>query len=77
MARMAICLEAVSEMAIKEEIMPKEDRFAQHDMKRRGSTDTAGTVSDGVDAPGPSNRQILKVYDKSIHRKNTQNKRLL
>ena len=55
------------ELAIKEEIMPKEDCFAQYDMKRRGSTDIGGTVSAGLDASGFSTSQFLRVYDKSIH----------
>lgn len=54
-------------MAIKEEIMPKEDCFAQYDMKRRGSTDIGGSVSAGLDASGFSTSQFLKVHDKSIH----------
>lgn len=53
------------EMAIRENIITKDQWFGLHDMKRRGATDTPGTKSDKLDATGLSSLQILKTYDKS------------
>lgn len=58
------------ELAIKEGIVTKDEWFGLHDMKRRGTTDTIGNTSDKLDATGLSNKQVLKIYDKSNPRVN-------
>ena len=50
--------------------MTKDEWFGLHDMKRRGTTDTIGNTSNKLDATGISNKQVLKIYDKSIPRVN-------
>ena len=54
------------ELAIKEEIITKEQWFGLHDMKRRGATDTKGTKAEKMEATGHHSRQMLDIYDHSV-----------
>ena len=54
------------ELAIKEEIIAKEQWFGLHDMKRRGATDTKGTKAEKMEATGHHSRQMLDIYDHSV-----------
>lgn len=58
------------DLAEREGIITKEQRFGLHDMKRRGTTDTKGTRIEKLAAVGLSSLQILKVYDHSVYEVN-------
>lgn len=53
-------------LAIAEGSIDPEDRFALHDLKRRGITDTAGTRADKQEASGHRDSKMMDVYDLSI-----------
>lgn len=53
-------------LAIAEGSIGPEDRFALHDLKRRGITDTAGTRADKQVASGHRDSKMMDVYDHSI-----------
>jgi site-specific recombinase XerC len=42
------------------------DRFALHDLKRRGITDTSGTRADKQEASGHRDAKMMDVYDHSV-----------
>jgi integrase len=52
--------------AIEDEVITAEQRFALHDLKRRGITDTAGTRADKQQASGHRSAAMLDVYDLSV-----------
>jgi site-specific recombinase XerC len=52
--------------AINAEVITPEQRFALHDLKRRGITDTAGTRGEKQLASGHKSEQMLEVYDFSL-----------
>ncbi|MFK3647953.1 tyrosine recombinase XerC [Lysobacter enzymogenes] len=51
--------------AIAEKVIPREERFSPHDLKRKGITDTPGTGAEKKDAAGLS-EAMMKTYDKSV-----------
>lgn len=53
-------------LAIAEGSIEPEDRFALHDLKRRGITDTTGTRADKQEASGHRDSKMMDVYDHSI-----------
>lgn len=53
-------------LAIETEVITAEQRFALHDPKRRGITDTAGTRADKQQASGHRSAAMLDVYDLSV-----------
>jgi len=54
--------------AIKDNVISEEERFAPHDLKRKGITETAGNRADKKEASGHKSDASLDVYDKSIAR---------
>jgi integrase len=52
--------------AIEAGVLPEEERFAPHDLKRRGVTDTRGTRADKQEASGHKNESMMEVYDLSV-----------
>lgn len=53
-------------LALADEIITPEQRFALHDLKRRGITDTVGTRADKQEASGHRDPKMMDVYDHSI-----------
>lgn len=53
-------------LAIADGNIDPEDRFALHDLKRRGITDTTGTRADKQEASGHRDPKMMDVYDLSI-----------
>ncbi|MEW5508193.1 site-specific integrase [Pseudomonas antarctica] len=53
-------------LALVDEIITPEQRFALHDLKRRGITDTVGTRADKQEASGHRDPKMMDVYDYSI-----------
>lgn len=53
-------------LAIAEGSIDPEDRFALHDLKRRGITDTTGTRADKQEASGHRDSKMMDVYDLSV-----------
>lgn len=53
-------------LAIADGEIDQEDRFALHDLKRRGITDTIGTRAEKQEASGHRDAKMLDVYDHSI-----------
>lgn len=53
-------------LAIADGNIDPEDRFALHDLKRRGITDTTGTRADKQEASGHRDAKMMDVYDHSI-----------
>ena len=53
-------------LAIADGTIESEERFALHDLKRRGITDTAGTRADKQEASGHRDPKIMDIYDHSI-----------
>jgi len=53
-------------LAIADDIITPEQRFALHDMKRRGIADTVGTRADKQEASGHRDAKMMDVYDHSI-----------
>ncbi|MBL1140399.1 MAG: integrase [Proteobacteria bacterium] len=54
------------QLAIKEGIMTKGDRFGLHDLKRRGITDTKGTRAEKMQGSGHKSENMMDVYDFSV-----------
>lgn len=52
--------------AINDGVITPDQRFALHDLKRRGITDTPGTRADKQDASGHRDQGMLDVYDHSL-----------
>nr|WP_277587662.1 hypothetical protein [Pseudomonas chlororaphis] len=52
--------------ALKAGIITPDQRFALHDLKRRGITDTPGTRADKQLASGHRDGSMLDVYDLSV-----------
>ena len=52
--------------AIKEGVITEEQRFALHDLKRRGITDTPGDRKQKQDASGHRDEAMLDIYDFSL-----------
>ncbi len=52
--------------ALEAGVIAPEDRFALHDLKRRGITDTPGTRADKQLASGHRDESMLDVYDLSV-----------
>lgn len=52
--------------AIKAGVILPEQRFALHDLKRRGITDTPGTRADKQQASGHRDESMLDIYDLSV-----------
>ncbi|WP_454867335.1 site-specific integrase [Pseudomonas farris] len=52
--------------AIADGNIDPEDRFALHDLKRRGITDTTGTRADKQEASGHRDAKMMDVYDLSL-----------
>lgn len=53
-------------LALADDIITPEQRFALHDLKRRGITDTVGTRADKQEASGHRDPKMMDVYDYSI-----------
>jgi len=53
-------------LALADEIITPEQRFALHDLKRRGITDTVGTRAEKQEASGHRDPKMMDVYDHSI-----------
>lgn len=53
-------------LAIADGEIDPQDRFALHDLKRRGITDTAGTRADKQEASGHRDAKMMDVYDHSL-----------
>ncbi|MNE92749.1 hypothetical protein D3C80_1905130 [compost metagenome] len=53
-------------MAIADGNIDPEDRFALHDLKRRGIADTTGTRANKQEASGHRDPKMMDVYDLSI-----------
>lgn len=53
-------------LALKDEIITPEQRFALHDLKRRGITDTAGNRADKQEASGHRDSKMMDIYDLSL-----------
>ncbi len=53
-------------LAIADGEIGAEDRFALHDLKRRGITDTSGTRADKQEASGHRDAKMMDVYDYSL-----------
>ncbi|WNF56004.1 integrase [Pseudomonas sp. SG20052] len=53
-------------LAIADGNIHPEDRFALHDLKRRGITDTTGTRADKQEASGHRDAKMMDVYDHSV-----------
>lgn len=54
--------------AIKDGVITEEQRFALHDLKRRGITDTPGDRKQKQDASGHRDEAMLDIYDFSLPR---------
>jgi site-specific recombinase XerC len=53
-------------LAISDGNIDPEERFALHDLKRRGITDTTGTRADKQEASGHRDQKMMDIYDFSI-----------
>lgn len=53
-------------LAIADGNIDPKDRFALHDLKRRGITDTTGTRADKQEASGHRDAKMMDVYDHSV-----------
>lgn len=53
-------------LALHDEIISPDQRFALHDLKRRGITDTAGNRADKQEASGHRDPKMMDVYDLSL-----------
>lgn len=53
-------------LAITDGFIDVEDRFALHDLKRRGITDTIGTRADRQEASGHRDQRMMNIYDHSL-----------
>lgn len=53
-------------LAIMDGVIEPEERFALHDLKRRGITDTTGTRADKQEASGHRDSKMMDVYDLSL-----------
>jgi hypothetical protein len=47
-------------------VITAEQRFALHDLKRRGITDTVGTRAEKQEASGHRDPKMMDVYDHSL-----------
>lgn len=52
--------------AVEAGVLPEEQRFGLHDLKRRGITDTPGTRADKQEASGHRGQAMLDIYDLSL-----------
>ncbi|MCF5721004.1 site-specific integrase [Pseudomonas syringae] len=53
-------------LALSDDFITTEQRFALHDLKRRGITDTVGNRADKQEASGHRDAKMMDVYDYSI-----------
>lgn len=53
-------------LALADDFITPEQRFALHDLKRRGITDTVGTRADKQEASGHRDPKMMDVYDHSV-----------
>ncbi|MCU1740049.1 MULTISPECIES: tyrosine recombinase XerC [unclassified Pseudomonas] len=53
-------------LALADDFITPEQRFALHDLKRRGITDTAGTRADKQEASGHRDPKMMDIYDHSV-----------
>jgi hypothetical protein len=53
-------------LAIKDEIITPEQRFALHDLKRRGIRDTVGNRAEKQEAGGHRDPKMMDIYDHSL-----------
>jgi len=53
-------------LALTDEFITPEQRFALHDLKRRGITDTVGNRADKQEASGHRDPKMMDVYDYSV-----------
>jgi len=53
-------------LAITDGVIGAEERFALHDLKRRGITDTVGTRAEKQEASGHRDPKMMDVYDHSV-----------
>ncbi|NUU34650.1 tyrosine recombinase XerC [Pseudomonas sp. C2B4] len=53
-------------LTIADGTIEPEERFALHDLKRRGITDTAGTRADKQEASGHRDPKMMDIYDHSL-----------
>lgn len=53
-------------LALQDEIISPDQRFALHDLKRRGITDTVGNRADKQEASGHRDPKMMDVYDLSL-----------
>ncbi|RBJ81297.1 integrase [Pseudomonas sp. MWU12-2534b] len=53
-------------LALLDEVLTPEQRFALHDLKRRGVTDTVGNRADKQEASGHRDAKMMDVYDLSL-----------
>jgi len=58
-------------LAIEAEIMSEQEWFGLHDITRRGTTNTAGSVEDKLEATGHKSRQMKEILDKSVSKVST------
>jgi len=52
--------------SIKLGVIDQSKRFSLHDLKRKGITDTDGSISEKLESSGHVEAKMLKIYDKSI-----------
>lgn len=53
-------------LALADEVITPDQRFALHDLKRRGITDTVGTRAEKQEASGHRDQKMMDVYDYSV-----------
>ncbi|MBD8597048.1 site-specific integrase [Pseudomonas sp. CFBP 8772] len=53
-------------LALKDDVITPEQRFALHDLKRRGITDTAGNRAGKQEASGHRDPKMMDIYDHSL-----------
>ena len=57
--------------AIEAEIMSEQEWFGLHDITRRGTTNTAGSVEDKLESKRHKSRQMKEIWDKSVSKVKT------
>ena len=58
-------------LAIEAEIMSEQEWFGLHDVTRRGTTNTAGSVEDKLESTRHKSRQMKEIWDKSASKVKT------
>jgi len=57
--------------AIEAEIMSEQEWFGLHDITRRGTTNTAGSVEYKLESTRHKSRQMKEIWDKSVSKVKT------